>query len=204
VSVRDEQFNVLIEAESFDLTPPTPDRPVGGTLRRPKFTFLGPGGKVLVRFLAASAEFATDSGSELQGRRLVLRDGKLFFPSDLTIANIQLRQSSDWLDFMSIRQLSQLAELKQVADLRRAVLTKHIRITEPLNNLVMLLVGVPFILSRERNVKSSAMRCLCVVGVFYAFIYMSRYLDLPPVWAAWLPVLIFGPIAAIMYDSIRT
>ena len=105
---------------------------------------------------------------------------------------------------MSIGQLSKLAKLKQVADPRSAVLTKHIRITEPLNSLVMLLVGVPFILSRERNVKSSAMRCLCMVGVFYTFIYISRYLDLPPVWAAWLPVLVFGPIAAIMYDSIKT
>ena len=105
---------------------------------------------------------------------------------------------------MSMAQLSKLLKLNRVPDRKAAMLTRHVRITEPLNGMVMLLVGMPFILSRRRNVKASALWCLLMVGVFYGFIYLSRCLELPPVWAAWLPVLVFGPVAAVMFDAVKT
>ena len=84
------------------------------------------------------------------------------------------------------------------------MLTLHIRVANPINNLVMLLLGLPFILSRLRNIKASAFLCLAVVGAFYVFVYFCRYLDIPPVWSAWLPTLVFGPVAVVMLDSIKT
>jgi len=69
---------------------------------------------------------------------------------------------------------------------------------------VMLLLGLPFILSRQRNIKTSVGLNILVVGVFYIFIYTCRYLDIAPVWAAWLPVLIFGPLAVVMFDTVKT
>ena len=105
---------------------------------------------------------------------------------------------------MSTSQLTRLLELKRVPDMRSALMTRHVRFTEPLNNLVMLLLGLPFILSRERNIRSSASLCLLMVGTFYVFIYICRYLGLPATWAAWLPILLFGPIAVVMLDSVKT
>jgi len=68
----------------------------------------------------------------------------------------------------------------------------------------MLLLGLPFILSRERGIKTSAARCLLVVSVFYVSIYVCRYVGLPPEWAAWLPILTFGPLAMVLMDSVKT
>jgi len=39
---------------------------------------------------------------------------------------------------------------------------------------------------------------------FYVFIYICRYLDMPDFFAAFLPLLIFGPTSVAMLDSIKT
>lgn len=174
-------------------------RPV--RLEKPIFTFRRPDGSVLACFTADAAVEGKVKAGVTSWR---LDRGRLFFPSDLTGDDVRLRQSSRWLDYMSIAELTKLLKLARVTDPYSAVLAKHVRITEPLNNLVMLLIGVPFILSRERNAKASAVRCLLMVTGFYAFVYLSRYIGLPPVWAAWLPVLVFGPVAALMVDAVKT
>jgi len=88
--------------------------------------------------------------------------------------------------------------------MQRALLTKHIRFADPINNLVMLLLGRPFILSRQRNIKASAGLCLLMVGAFYAFMHVCRYTGLSPTLAAWLPVMLFGPVSVVMLDSVKT
>ncbi|HNX26141.1 MAG TPA: hypothetical protein PKK48_01910, partial [Phycisphaerae bacterium] len=62
---------------------------------------------------------------------------------------------------------------------------------------------LPFILSRQRNIKASALRCVLVVGLFYVFIQFCQYV-LPDAWAAFMPLMIFGPISILMLDSIKT
>jgi lipopolysaccharide export system permease LptF/LptG-like protein len=228
VSVADKDGGLLVQAREFHLEPPAaPGEPAGGSLEDVRFVFSTPQGRELARFSAKSARYRIDPDGGVG--KWLLEEGRLFFPSDLTPEDIRLRQSRQWLEFLSVRQINELLKVKRVPDPRSALLTKHIRITEPLNGLVMLLVGVPFILSRERNVKASAFRCLAMVGAFYAFVYASRYIpslpfivwapiplaplgiplhvsfvELGPVWQAWLPVLVFGPIAAVLYDSIKT
>ena len=54
----------------------------------------------------------------------------------------------------------------------------------PINNVIMLMLGLPFILSRQRNIKASALLCVLIVAAFFGFIYVCRYIDLPPFWAA--------------------
>ena len=100
--------------------------------------------------------------------------------------------------------LTRLIHTGQVPDLRAALLAKHIRFTEAINNIVMLLLGLPFILSRERNVKASAALCLLIVATFFVFIYVCRYMPVDPTIAAWLPILLFGPVSVVMLDSVKT
>ena len=68
----------------------------------------------------------------------------------------------------------------------------------------MLLLGLPFILSRERNVKASASLCVLMVGSYFAFVYVCRLVGLAPLLAAFLPVILFGTVAAFMLDAIKT
>ena len=201
VSAWDPEYGLRIEAKELLVDPPQADRPPAGTLLGPRFTFRTPDGQILGIFLADRAAWTVDDVGETWWR---LDDGALFYPTDLAPADLKLRQSRRWMDYMSTRELTQLLRLGRVLDRPRTALARHVRFTDPLNNIVMLLLAVPFILSRERNIKASATFCLLMVGVFYVFIYACRQIGLPPTLGAWLPVLLFGPVAAVMVDSVKT
>jgi len=202
VKAKDRQYGMTIMAKRFDPDPPIDGIVRGGKLDQPKFEFRGENGQSLGCFLATSARWVPAENK--QPSHWQLTGGALFYPSDLTADDLVLRRSSRWLDYMSTWQISRLLKLRRVPDHRSAVLARHLRITDPINNLVMLLLGLPFILSRERNIKASATLCLLMVGAYYAFIYICRYMGLAPVWAAWLPILLFAPVAIVMFDSVKT
>lgn len=201
VRLEDKAYNILIEADVYQADAPRPMKTRQGRLQNARFTFTGPDGTPVATFMAASAVWQRDSRDrgywELAG-------GTMFVPSDMTPEDLVLRRSSHFLEFMSSADLVSLNHLHQVPDLNAVLLTRHVRLSEPVNHLIMLLLGLPFILSRERNIKASATLCLLTVGVFYAFIYICRYMGLPPTLAAFLPALLFGPIAALMLDTIKT
>lgn len=187
-----------------------PNIPRGGRLTEPVFTYdlereTGDGNsttRVLGIFHANSATWVpTDANDD---SHWLLEDGKLFFPSDLTNEDLTLRQSSRWLDLMSLNTISKLLKLGKVPDREAAVLAKHLRFAEPINNLILLLLGLPFILSRERNIKASAGLSVLMTGAYFAFIHIARVAGLPPMFAAFLPIVLFGTVAAVMLDSIKT
>ena len=202
VKVADSQYGLTIEAERFVPDPPEPSKPRAGILEKPTFTFRTETGQILSIFSAETAAWTPPQPGGQGHWELVA--GRLFYPSDLKVEEIVLRESSRWIQYMSIRQLGKLLKLNRIPDREGALLTKHIRVTDPINNLVMLLLGLPFILSRERNIKASATLCLLTVGGFYAFIHLCRNVGIPPIWSAWLPVLIFGPVAVVTLDSVKT
>jgi lipopolysaccharide export LptBFGC system permease protein LptF len=197
VSIEDGQYPMLLEAGAF--IPSEKGRPA--RLEQPRFTFRTDDGSLLGVFVATEATWEPAEG--IGAWKLL--GGEFFFPTDLIPNDIVLRQSSRWLDYMSSSQLADLLQMKRVPDPDAARLVRHTRVTEPFNNLVMLLLALPFILSRERrDVKASASLCLLMVGAFYAFIYLCRNVGLPPTFGAWLPVMLFGPVAVVMLDSVKT
>lgn len=202
--VSDDEYGLKIYAKDFipeAFEPRRGDWQRGGRLSQPTFTFTEPDGTVLGQFAAASGYWRA---TEENRGYWELEDGAFFYPSDMTGENLILRQSSKWMDYMSTSDLVRLIQLKRVPDRRTAELIKHVRFTTPINNLVMLLLGLPFVLSRERNIRASATLCLLTVGTFFAFCYISRSMDLDPVLAAWLPILLFGPLSVLMLDSLKT
>lgn len=203
--VCDKQYGMEIRARRFlpEKADPAQKADRGGVLEEPRFIFTTGEGQCLGWIVASSARYVQHSADSDQ--HWTLTDGAIFYPSDLAPDDLRLRRSTRWLDFMSTSQLNQLLALQRVPDRSMAMLVKSVRITEPINNLVMLLLGLPFILSRERNIKASAGLTLLMVGTFYAFIYICRSMTgLPPAWSAWLPILLFGPVAVVMQDSVKT
>ncbi len=202
----------------------------GGKLERPTFTFFSklvpreeggdvfvpaPDARVIGIFTAKSASWqprltgkAARSRPSDQNRNRydhwLLEDGELFIVSDLTPQDLILRKSGRAQQLMSFRSMSKMLRLEHIPNRAGVELTRHARVTDAISNLLMLLLGLPFILSRERNIKASAGLCMLMVGAYYALIYMCRYIGLPPVWAAWLPILLFGPVAVVMLDSVKT
>jgi hypothetical protein len=202
LAARDDRYGLTIRYEKFTPSePPKDGSPRGGSLVNPRFQFQAADGQMLGTFVADSAKWVQERTDQGYWK---LENGKLFRPSDLKLDEIVLRQSSRWLDYMSTSDLAELIKLKKVPNIRKALLTRHTRFTDPINNVVMLLLGLPFILSRERNIKASAGLCLLIVGIFYLFIYLCRYVGLSPDLAAWLPVLLFGPLSAVTMHSVKT
>lgn len=199
INIADASLGLTISAKRMGIRVDG-DRVAGTTLEQARFTYHRPNNQVYATFVAPEATYKDDPrdfGWWLTG-------GKLVYASDLTPPDLSLRQSSNWLSLMSTTELTGLLRLQRVPDLENAMLVRHCRFADFFNNLLLLLVAVPFILSRERKIKASAGLTVLMVIVVYVFIYTSRYVGLSPALAAWLPMLIFGPVAALMLDSVKT
>jgi lipopolysaccharide export LptBFGC system permease protein LptF len=140
------------------------------------------------------------SGGQL-GKQTISR-----YYSDLRPKDLVLRQASQWIDFLSVRQMVQLE--RRGARNPRIAQAKHARFTQPLINMLLLLLGIPFFLTREpRPVLTSGAICVGVGGLFFAFSFVCQnliYSSSLPALSAWLPIIVFGPIVVVLLDSIRT
>lgn len=203
VRPEDEQYGMAIVGGKLKALPATSGEAARDVLINPVYEFrtsLDGNGRILAVVEAGSGTWEAGDGEgywELEG-------GVLFCPSDLTANDISLRQSAHWVELLSFAELSRLRRMGLAPDPAAVELAQHIRVVQPINFIVMLLLSLPFVVSRERNVKASAALCVLTVGAFGSFVYICRYTGLPPVIAAWLPVMLFGPIGAVMFDSVKT
>ena len=89
-----------------------------------------------------------------------------------------------------------------------------LRVTQLIMNIIMLLVGIPFLLTREPNrLIKNMFYCTVVSGIVFVatfVIFQMAGTMLPggvqfdPLLAAWTPVLIFGPCAVMLLGTIKT
>jgi lipopolysaccharide export system permease protein len=136
-----------------------------------------------------------------------LKPGELFVASDLPFP--VLASGSNWRRYASIGEL--ISELNSPstdvgADVRVAV---HARMVQPLMDGTLLMLGLPLMLSRgNRNVFLSIGICLGVATAFTLVALSCQSLGglsvLRPSLAAWLPLMMFVPVAAAMSYNLRT
>jgi lipopolysaccharide export system permease protein len=85
----------------------------------------------------------------------------------------------------------------------------HTRLTRPLVGGIMVVLGVSIILwNPNRHIIISAGLCMALAGALFLFTIACKYLGdqdlLPAPLAAWFPVIIFGPVAVVSFDSVHT
>ncbi len=89
----------------------------------------------------------------------------------------------------------------------------HMRLTRPLVGVILVVLGLSVILrDQNRNVFISAGLCLILCIVFFASIFACQYLGstqqtaqyVSPALAAWIPVIVFGPLSFVMFDAVHT
>jgi lipopolysaccharide export system permease protein len=85
----------------------------------------------------------------------------------------------------------------------------HTRLTRPLVGAIMVLLGISVILGNpDRHLIISAGLCLAVAAGLFLFTLACKYLGdqdfLPAPLAAWFPVILFGPVAVVAFDSVHT
>jgi lipopolysaccharide export system permease protein len=119
-----------------------------------------------------------------------------------------LASPDDWRRYASVPELvSGLhnTSLNLGSDVRVAV---HARIVQPVLDVCLLFLGLPLLLSRtNRNVFFAIGLCVAIVVGFYLVVFGcqslgSNYL-VSPVLAAWLPLMIFLPLAVWMSNPLR-
>lgn len=107
---------------------------------------------------------------------------------------------------------SHLREMLTGAEPRRQVkmaVTFHTRITRPIVGCLLVLVGVSVILwNPNRHVILSSGLCLIVAAGFFACRIGCKALGdadyITPPLAAWLPVMVYGPLAVVSMDAVHT
>ncbi len=135
------------------------------------------------------------------------------YSSDVTPREIPVRRHSLHKTLLSSKQLAVLASRgTKIKDLTQLHSQKHFRITDPIINLVMLLISLPVLVCRDPKAMKSAimfsfgMTALCFVTTFLCKLLATEYVFnrvMPELWA-WLPVFIFLPIAFVELDSMKT
>jgi len=135
------------------------------------------------------------------------------YSSDVTPKIIPVRRSSEFKTLLSSRQLSQLAaQPTKLKDLAFLYSQKHFRVTDPIMNIVMLLVCLPVLVCRDPKSMKSAVAvsfAITAASLIVGFICKLMATEevfgivVPEIWA-WIPIFIFAPIAYMEIDSMKT
>ena len=136
-----------------------------------------------------------------------------FYKSNITPQQIPMRQQEGYKTLLSSAQLAAMAKPgTRVKDLAELHSQKQFRITDPVINMVMLMVALPILICRDPKAMKTAIAIsfavtagcfiitfICKMAATEVFFNKVR----PEMWA-WLPVFIFFPIAAMELDSMKT
>ncbi|HEV3342415.1 MAG TPA: LptF/LptG family permease [Pirellulales bacterium] len=139
-----------------------------------------------------------------------LKSDECFLASNVSFT--QLSGGHGWRTFSSTREL--IAGLSNPslglagdfgADVRVAI---HSRVVQPLLDMTLLFLGLPLVMhGTNRNVFLAIGLCGLVCTAFMVVVMASQYLGqislIRPALAAWVPLIIFVPVAVGMYERIE-
>jgi lipopolysaccharide export system permease protein len=132
----------------------------------------------------------------------------LAYNTGLTPRQLELVFQKKSAEYLSSAQIHEL--IVNSPALTRPELEKimHIRFTQPVMNVILLLIGIPFLLTRTPGrlmvnmLYCGVVTTVCFVATFVIFSMAGTVL--PVLLGAWLPVLIFAPMSLAMLDTIKT
>jgi len=121
----------------------------------------------------------------------------------------RVTQGQKTQQFVSSETLFHLMERTDVGRMNSLAVTFHMRLVRPIVGMLLVVMGLSIILrDQTRHVFISAGLCLVMCAVFFAVVFGGKFLGtgdyVSPAMAAWLPVLVFGPLAIALYDAIHT
>lgn len=127
------------------------------------------------------------------------------WPLKTDMQPVDLESSDREINYLSFGELRD--QYKRRAHLKHLEVKLHQRFAFPLANFILLLLGLPFVLKGENR--------SVIIGIAIAIAISAGYLLatmicadlgnkelLPPILAAWLPVLFFGALGLTLFDGI--
>ncbi len=139
------------------------------------------------------------------------------FKGSITPEEIALYRSNEYVNLLSTDKINDLLAPSRSLSYgsNQLLRVKHARFTQPLMNIILLLMGIPSVLAREPGrLKSAAMQCLFISASCMGTVFLCNMLASQPPkpeWAyqwpavmAWVPILIYGPVAVWLLDRVET
>jgi len=132
-----------------------------------------------------------------------------FFPTSLSPRVLQARRASMLPKLLSIRELREMRDNPAVDPPQRARITQSIwsRFSLQVVNVLILVMGLPFFLLRTpKNLMGQSVKAagVCVGAWGNGLVMLSVAGAIPPVAAAWLPVVLYLPIATALLLRVET
>jgi lipopolysaccharide export LptBFGC system permease protein LptF len=130
-------------------------------------------------------------------------DGFEFSP-ELAISSWRARENPLELSFSEVRELAR----RDPDNVKFQTLLQY-HLTFPLANIVLLLVGLPLLMRHDGGrrgvgLAASVILCVCYFSADFVMRNMGMKGTLDPLFAAWLPILIFGSLGLVLYDSMQS
>lgn len=132
-----------------------------------------------------------------------------FYGSNLGPDEIRRYRESDFYRFMAYSELKSVAEDPMRGNRRQLQVAMHEHVTMPIMNILLLLLGLPFVAGREdRNYFTGiGVAIILTIGMF-ALQFTCRAFgstgNISPLLAAWLPVFIALPASVISMEALKT
>ncbi|MBN2583847.1 MAG: LptF/LptG family permease [Planctomycetes bacterium] len=131
------------------------------------------------------------------------------FETDIDPTAIERRKNSKFFQYLSFTSMRSLLNDPSAVDPKVAEVTMHKHFSKPILNLILLLLGLPFVVGQEgKSYFISISACIglfvVVLAVEYAATEFGQSGHIHPALAAYLPVFIFTPVAIIAMETIRT
>ena len=149
------------------------------------------------------------AGNDSADQQMVVESYK----SDLTPTQIPIRKNEQFTSLLSSVQLQQLANQgTKVRDLAKLYLQIYSRITDPIINIIMLLIALPVLVCRDRKAMKSAIiisfvtTMACYVITFFCKLLGTEafFGEYRPLLFAWIPIIIFMMVAVLELESMKT
>lgn len=135
--------------------------------------------------------------------------------TDIGPQEIALYRTNNFADFLATSQIDALLRHPRNYGMVPLLRVKQWRVVQPLANIILLLLAVPCVLTREpRTVKMAAAKTVLLTGAFVCAMFITHQLarkpptaELSTYWPAmvlWAPLFVFGPLAVYLLDRVKT
>jgi len=138
-----------------------------------------------------------------------------FYKSNVTPEEINLYRSGNYVELLSTSRIDELLARPQSYGTVALLRVKHSRFTQPLVNIILLLLAISTVLTREpTRLKAAATKCLALTGLCLVVSFLGQQMagqppkpTLAAQWPAimaWVPIFVFGPLAVFLLDRVKT
>ena len=144
-----------------------------------------------------------------------LREDVTEWKTSITPTEIDLYRNTDFVELLSTDRINSLLTRPKSFGAENLQRIKHSRFTQPIMNVILLLLAIPCVLTREPGkLKQGATVCLLLMGLAMGSIFLCQQIaNTPPTpkvaahWPAimaWVPIFLFGPLSVFLLDRIKT